>query len=236
MPNWAYNNNLFYSKNKDIIYDLHDKLNSWSNMTKEELNSNNWNGCSKWLGNILIQAQLDETKVIDGYYGKCRGEISEITAVSSCIIDGMEYYYFAVDTETAWCQMSKMWVSLFEHLYGDKANEIKYSWLSEEEGSTLYERHDPNKMLRLLGYSGNEKYLMESYISKNSKYANRIPYSSKMLIEEEVFKIVGTFLNKEISKNTLDDSVDEINELLYSENEDAYLHIRKFEDVKLLID
>lgn len=77
---------------------------------------------------------------------------------------------------------------------------------------------------------------MESYISKNSKYANRIPYSSKMLIEEEVFKIVGTFLNKEISKNTLDDSVDEINELLYSENEDAYLHIRKFEDVELLID
>ena len=57
-----------------------------------------------------------------------------------------------------------------------------------------------------------------------------------MLIEEEVFKIVGTFLNKEISKNTLDDSVDEINELLYSENEDAYLHIRKFEDVELLID
>lgn len=79
MPNWAYNNNLFYSKNKDIIYDLHDKLNSWSNMPKEELNSNNWNGCSKWLGNILIQAQLDEKKVIDGYYGKCRGEISEIT-------------------------------------------------------------------------------------------------------------------------------------------------------------
>ena len=77
---------------------------------------------------------------------------------------------------------------------------------------------------------------MESYISKNSKYANRIPYSSKMLIEEEVFKIVGTFLNKEISKNTLDDSVDEIYELLYSENEDAYLHIRKFEDVELLID
>ena len=204
MPNWAYNNNLFYSKNKDIIYDLHDKLNSWSNMTKEELNSNNWNGCSKWLGNILIQAQLDEKKVIDGYYGKCRGEISEITAVSSCIIDGMEYYYFAVDTETAWCQMSKMWVSLFEHLYGDKANEIKY--------------------------------LMESYISKNSKYANRIPYSSKMLIEEEAFRIISTFLNKKIDKNNLDDSVDEINELLYSENEDAYLHIRKFEDVELLID
>lgn len=91
-------------------------------------------------------------------------------------------------------------------------------------------------MLRLLGYSGNEKYLIESHISKNSKYANRIPYSSKMLTEEEVFKIVGTFFNKEISPNTLDDSVDEINELLYSENEDAYLHIRKFEDVELLID
>lgn len=132
--------------------------------------------------------------------------------------------------------MSKMWVSLFEHLYGNKANEIKYSWLSEEEGSTLYERHDPNKMFRLLGYSGNEKYLMESYISKNSKYANRIPYSSKMLIEEEAFRIISIFLNKKIDKNNLDDSVDEINELLYSENEDAYLHIRKFEDVELLID
>lgn len=236
MPNWAYNNNLFYSENKDIIYDLHDKLNRWSNMPEEKLNSNNWNGCSKWLGNILIQAELNEEKVINGYYGKCRGEISEITAVSSSLIDGMEYYYFAVDTETAWCQMSKMWVSLFEHLYGDKANEIKYSWLSEEEGSTLFERHDPNKMLRLLGYSGNEKYLMESYISKNSKYANLIPDSSKMLIEEDVFKILGAFLNKEIHPNTLDDSVDEINELLYSESEDAYLHIRKFEDVELLID
>ena len=91
-------------------------------------------------------------------------------------------------------------------------------------------------MFRLLGYSGNEKYLMESYISKNSKYANRIPYSSKMLIEEEAFRIISTFLNKKIDKNSLDDSVDEINELLYSENEDAYLHIRKFEDVELLID
>lgn len=163
-------------------------------MPKDKLSSNNWNGCSKWLGNILIQAELNEEKVIDGYYGKCRGEISEITSVSSSIIDGIEYYYFAVDTETAWCQMSKMWVSLFEHLYGNKANEIKYSWLSEEEGSTLYERHDPNKMFRLLGYSGNEKYLMESYISKNSKYANRIPYSSKMLIEEEAFRIISIFL------------------------------------------
>lgn len=101
MPNWAYNNNLFYSKNKDIICDLHDKLNRWSNMPKDKLSSNNWNGCSKWLGNILIQAELNEEKVIDGYYGKCRGEISEITSVSSSIIDGMKYYYFAVDTETA---------------------------------------------------------------------------------------------------------------------------------------
>lgn len=54
--------------------------------------------------------------------------------------------------------------------------------------------------------------------------------------KSSIFQDNQLIYHKKIDKNNLDDSVDEINELLYSENEDAYLHIRKFEDVELLID
>lgn len=236
MPNWASNTNLFYSKNKCIINDLYDKLSKWSSIPKDLLNPNNWDGSAKWLGNILLQAGLDEAKVVEGYYGKCRGEIAEISCVSSDIIDGTEYYFFAIYTETAWCQMSKMWLSLFDNLYGEQAKEIYYSWLSEEPNCVLYERHDTNKMLRLIGYSDEENYLIESYVSPNSTYVDFIPRSTKFITEQEAYKITSSILNKKVFKDNFDDSLDEINELLYTENTDFYMHINKYEDVELLTD
>lgn len=47
MPNWASNTNLFYSKNKCLINDLHDKLSKWSSIPKDLLNPNNWDGSAK---------------------------------------------------------------------------------------------------------------------------------------------------------------------------------------------
>lgn len=236
MPNWAYNNNLFYSKNKDVIYDLHDKLNTWTTIPSKLLNPAYWDGSAKWLGNLLLQAGLTESKVIDDYYGKCRGELVNLSDISANTVDDIKYFYFSIDTTTAWCQMSKMWISLLQHLYGAEANNIGYSWLSEEDNCDIYERHDPHKMLRLLGYSGNEDFRIDSYISSDSKYNGLIPSSPKMLTEIEAFKITSDILGQEINKDNLEDALNKINKLLDSENNDSYLHINKIEDVELLID
>lgn len=129
MPNWCSTKIWFYSEDKNSVEEFY----TFVQESISEMRAPNGFG-SDWLGNVLIYAGLENE--IDGSLG-CRGSIEYIS-------DDIEYkegyYYFDIDTETAWVPMIKMWVEVLKKQRLDHTIEIAYQ--AEECGCELYEQHD----------------------------------------------------------------------------------------------
>lgn len=236
MPNWAQNCNLFYSKNKNIIQDLYSKLELYLDTKPPEDSPalDYWRTDPNWLGNILIQAGLDDEKVVDGYYGRCRGAILDISDVLEGNLNGIDYYYIIVDTETAWQQMSVMWISLFNHLYGIHSGEIGYCWSCEETSMAVYERYDPNKMFRLIGYNGNEDYYISNFIEDDSQYAEHYIEECGEITKQEAFDIIRGITGEEVTEDNFEELAELADDIIREEDNNQWLEIYKICDVDLI--
>lgn len=228
MPNWSFNKNLFYSKNKEIIIDLYYKINKWTIDPDIKPDRDCWDGDPTWIGNLLIQSGLDKNEVCAGKYGNCRGTVDEVDGVDIEEVDGEKYYYLVCYTRTAWCQRSLVWIELLKHLYGDNYKEIGYSWTGEEDGCNYYEYYDENQMmLKLLGDFAYGEYYFDSYVGSESKYYEAVPEYSDFMAKDDVILILQDILQKRVPETDIILAELTVNELLEEEDPDFYVHITK---------
>ena len=62
--------------------------------------------------------------------------------------------------------MQLMWLNILKKHYG-KQNDIQLAFTSVDEFTEFFEVYDPNNMLRLIGYTGEEKYAVNyTYLKK----------------------------------------------------------------------
>ena len=166
MPNWVFNDNVFYSTNKKSIEDFHKKVNEWASHPAMEYERLVGFNAGRWLGNILTSAGFPYAEVEKGLHGRCRGEVTGITQVQEEILDGKTFSFFIVSTTTAWERMQLMWLNILKKHYG-KQNDIQLAFTSVDEFTEFFEVYDPNNMLRLIGYTGEEKYAVNyTYLKK----------------------------------------------------------------------
>lgn len=236
MPNWAFNTNVIYSNKKETIQDFYKKIQKWTN--SPSLYPEAWMNDSKWLGNILLNAGFTKEQVTDTNFIKCAGDIINTSIPSKMIIDKKEYYFFVIKTETKWNQMAKMWPILFSKLYPEDKT-LYFCYLSEENQNDIYERYNPNNMLRLLGYTGKEEF----QVSTNAEEMNKeqesdfpdLPEDSQLITTEEVKELIGKILQIKVTEtdiqNNLTDYCEEIEEKL---PDDIYMNFNEISEIKTL--
>lgn len=221
MPNWVFNDNVFYSTNKKKIKDFHKKLNEWASRPAMEYEGLVGFNASRWLGNILTSAGFPYHEVEKGLHGRCRGEVIGITRVQEEILDGKTYSFFIVSTITAWERMQLMWINILKKHYGVQSD-IKLAFTSAEEFTDFFEVYNPDNMLRLIDYTGEEKYAISKYLElpnsldfdelddKMQKLLSYLPEDDESPVtQKEAADILGNILGQKISPEELDEHLDE---------------------------
>lgn len=219
MPNWVFNENVFYSTNKDHIKDFHEKLTQWTSKPAMEYKDLIGFVGSRWLGNILISAGFPFDEVDSRLHGRCRGEVANIGDIDEMILDGKNYSFFTVSTVTAWERMSRMWLNILKKHYGEN-NDIGLAFTSDEESTEFFEMYNPDNIMRLVGYTGQEKYAVTKYLDvpsnfdfdeldeKTQELISYLPEDDEKLeTEEEVIEMLSNILQKTIKPEKLDEKL-----------------------------
>lgn len=107
------------------------------------------------------------------------------------IEDGSSYYYFVVETETAWVPHMECWKRLLKDRY---QNKIRLVYVSEECGSGIYITNDTE------GDFVVERYKLDFY-SDNACY---VEYFGSL---EELVDFINRYLCEDV---TVDDSLDDM--------------------------
>lgn len=157
MPNWCMTRIIFHG-NKSEIEDLHSKIEEW---TSNNLMANGFG--PNWLGNILVGAGLGDR--IDSEKDnrlRCRGSLEYMGDVT---VESEDDAYFAIDTDTAWDPMVRMWDEVFKAI-GYKT--IGYSFQAEEPGMCLYLTYDP------YGDFTGEKYYIDIFLEGDDKLNEKL--------------------------------------------------------------
>lgn len=231
MPNWVFNQTVFYSTSQNTIQDFHEKLTKWASEPAMKYAKLGFNP-SKWLGNILTSAGFPYQEILDGKHGRCRGEINHITPVSKMSLDGKTYNFFVVSTATAWERMTLMWLNILKKLYGEN-NNINLAFTSDEESSEFFEMYNPDNILRLIGYTGKEEYIFKSFIEEsenlNKNTFKTLTYlpdeDEKVLTKEETMEILSniskTYIDPSSFKDNLNDYIQKCNNILENINDSS---------------
>ena len=231
MPNWTRTTYVFYSQQKEIVKDFHDKLLRW--LQEATLFPNTWDGSSSWLGNILANAGFD-LKEMDEIL-RYRGTLEEIAGLEEGRLNTSEpdvYYYFTILTDTAWIEMPKMWVFILKKLYGAMAEEklIDFAFIAEEE--THYYVHAYNApFLPLLGVATDEKYSCLTYIGEDFSKELAFEANQYEMTAGSVAEILSEILDRYVTASEVEDEdllqqlLDESNAKLKAGNKDYYVEV-----------
>jgi len=124
MPNWCFTNISFDGPDASRFQ---KDLKSWMVDTVE-------NGFgSGWLGNIAINSGLIKPEEIDGDdIPRLRGSISYVTDPKD--------NSFSIDTETAWCCMTRVFAEIIRKFGYD----LRMTFFAEEPGCGFYVSNDPD--------------------------------------------------------------------------------------------
>ncbi|MCR5096581.1 MAG: hypothetical protein K6A70_07560 [Erysipelotrichaceae bacterium] len=123
MPNWCFTSITFAGPDASRF---HDDLESWQH---EAIKSDFG---SSWLGNVAINSGLiKEDEVNNDDTPRLRGSI---TYVDDVVDDS-----FMIETETAWCCMTRVFAEIIKKL----KYRLSISFFSEEPGCCFYVSNDP---------------------------------------------------------------------------------------------
>lgn len=146
MPNWCYSNITFYSHKKQDIATMRDEL-------IKVYNDDGWMG--SYVNKFL--------PAIDSDTIHCRGFV---TSIDDEVRKVEDYYFFSLETETAWSPMIAIWRGILEACFPS----VKLAYIAEESGMEVYEKWDETHLFypekfRVSGYvptkDGDELYLDE---------------------------------------------------------------------------
>jgi len=116
MANWCGTSIAFYSRDRQMLTDFHDKI---ATITAED----------SWLGNVLKFYGFDP----EDY--SCRSSIYYISDVSQ---DADKIWYFILDQEDAWSPHTAPWDAILSVVNGD----IEFVYKSEEPGQNIFVNSD----------------------------------------------------------------------------------------------
>lgn len=209
MPNWAFNTNVIYSNQKETIQDFYKKIQSWIN--SPSLYPKAWMNDPKWLGNIMLHAGFTKEQVTDNNFAKCAGDIIDISIPDQMILDGKEYHFLVIKTETKWNQMAKMWPLLFSKLYPEDKT-LYFCYLSEESQNGIHERYNPNNMLRLIEYTGKENFQVSTNAEELDEEKTldfpELPEDNQLMTKQEVKELIEETLQIKITANNFESNFD----------------------------
>lgn len=141
MPNWCMNRINIFCENKEKLSKLEGLIKSWT--------SHNY--CEKdfgldWLGNIVGNSGIDNRESGD-FTVSCRGRLASMVNYGNQL---------AIDTETAWKPMIKMWKLIVDKYLP----EAKLTFTSDECGNDVYITNDESlKNCYIIDSYGNIEYL-----------------------------------------------------------------------------
>lgn len=231
MPNWTRTTYVFYSQQKEIVKDFHDKLLRW--VQGPTLSPDAWDGSSSWLGNILANAGFDLKEMDDIL--RYRGVLEEIGDLEEGRLNTSEpdvYYYFTIVTYTAWIEMPKMWVFILKRLYGAMAEEklIDFAFIAEEE--THYFVHAYNApFLPLLGVATDENYSCLTYVGEDFSKELAFEANEYEMTAGSVAELLSEILDRNVTasevenENLLQQLLGESNQRLEAVNKDYYVDV-----------
>jgi len=139
MPNWCFTNITFYGEFDDLI-PFHKKVEEIINTPSKVKNDFG----SGWLGDFVHHFGLDEEVSHRGCVSHYDAEIGE----KECIPN------FEIQIETAWAPMVEIWEKIIEQHYP----KIKYVFISEETGFSVYINTDTEQEFYITRYRVNVEY------------------------------------------------------------------------------
>lgn len=234
MPNWCWTNITFYSKDKSVIEDFHKKLTEWTNAPS--LAPTAWDGDSSWLGNILLHAGYKSFEIEEDGFPKHRGNITDIFGIEEKEQGADKYWYFDIQTDTAWVPLIKMWVYIVEKLYPQK---IRIAYLATEEMNEFYMKYDPDNLFVP------EKYCLWATITETQKLKKKYPaiaalasetnyhyLDSEKELSDYIIGMTGKILKDEKSlfeyiNNELAADIEEL-------SSDSYIQVYKIDTVPII--
>lgn len=202
MPNWCSTNMIFYGKNRGLVEDFRNNIRSWISVDGYP------NSFGKeWLGNILYHVfgkEFVEKTTYSGYLAY-RGQISWLDDYEISYDKHLGYYYFYLDTETAWVPHLKMWKLVLNKLYPN--GEIKYAYSAQEPGCNVNMLWDPDCIMR---FYPDQKYIINSYCNDEIKYGSIYDLNGEIINSKTAINIVKELFNIDCSKYI--DDIDRVNE------------------------
>ena len=233
MPNWTNTTYVFRSKEKEPIETFRNNLLSW---TKEKpIIENAWDGSPYWLGNILLHAGFNYDKEKRSFdCCRCRGTLENIGELEEEDARGEHFFYFYIDTETAWTEMPKMWELIIHKLY---PNKIEFGFLAIDECCEYIDRYNPH-ILKHIGINPENRYWFD-------KFVDTYRYEEYQWLEEccdemSSTSLAGLFselLDRQVTKEEIEDSnkreslLYDANELLSDIDENFYVKIVEINEV-----
>lgn len=225
MANWCYSDITFYSHDKEVITDFHDRINDV--LEKPSEFADRFDMSSDWLGNFLLMAGFDKKDIIENKIPfQYRGEIQDFYDVGE--VNG--FYCFRLNTETAWNQNIVMWEEIIKKLYPDKDVRIAYSSDLSDEGE--YYKYDPENLFY------QDDYYADCYIDNPDVVKKAFPHltsedlESWDATEETAVKNLQHILNTdETDMDVLLELLEDFNEKL-DEFNGSYLNVHKYEICK----
>lgn len=214
MPNWTTTTYVFRSREKESISDFRDKLLFWTE--EKPLMKDAWNGSAYWLGNILLHAGFEFNKEIHGFDScRCRGSLENIGELEEDDARGEHFFYFYINTETAWTEMPKMWELIIDKLY---PNKIEFGFLAIDECCEYIDRYNPH-ILKHIGINPEDRYWFDKFIDtyRHEEYQWLEECCGEMS-STSLVELFSKLLDRQVIKEEIEDSNKREN-LLYNANE-----------------
>ena len=235
MPNWSTTTYLFACNKKNVIEDFHSKLTKW--LKEPSLYPKAFDGCSGWLGNILLHAGFGSPSDAENIAPcRYRGTLDEVSEkVEESILGGETLYFFHILVSSAWTEMPVMWQLIKNKLYPDK--NIRFAFITELELSEYRATYN-HELLSLIGIEEDERFWLDCYVedSENASLNVLAGIETGETSAEALAKLFSEVLQRVISPSDITDSsnrdvlVLEINMLLTKESPQFYLTVFELQE------
>lgn len=207
MPNWCSSCITFYSKEQ---MQLQKMLNDFFEIYREKPTVDNSFGYG-WMGNYANRY----LKAVGGSENvDCRGLVC---GISDTLSKKDEFYYFKIETQTAWSPKIAIWREIIK----DNYSSVSIAYCAEECGNEVYNIWDE------LGIFYDFKYAISS--SHGGEYFDRPDVASKEELIQELKEIYSISFDETLS---VDDIVMLINQQTNAcDDDEEYLYVNTYREV-----
>lgn len=190
MPNWSYAESAIYSKKKQTVKELSERINKILNSPTRT--PNQWHNSPNWIGNILISLGLNEKDVMECKYIYLRSSIIKMKPeIKEIQYKGETLYYFLIDLSSAYYCSADAWQNILEELYPEDKT-IGISYFATTENTISCDRKEAG--LAELLFNIPAKFKFTVFTGSEENYEDFI---QELMTPEQTRKLIAEKLGKE---------------------------------------